>query len=142
MKITNNFDQFFQAANEAAVETLERTGKNIETHAKSIAAVKTGVLQKGIDHYVFASDDKMALWVYTDTSSVFTDNKGNTFKTTSLVEPYGWIVERQKPNLGKKPNPGLNPNAEQFFMQKSLQKEVGDGSLLVDTFEDELNKRW
>ena len=49
MKIIDNFDEFYKAVEEAATETLNRTSENIKTHAKSIAAVKKGYLQKGID---------------------------------------------------------------------------------------------
>lgn len=128
MKFTDNFDEFFKAVDDAAVATLERTANNIKTHAKSIAAVKRGHLQEGIDSYVFPGGDKKAAWVYTDTSS-----SGRS---------YGYEANKQIPNLAKEPNPGKNPDAQQFFMEKSLEKEVGDGSLLVDTMEDELNKRW
>ena len=128
MKIIDNFDEFYKAVEEAATETLNRTSENIKTHAKSIAAVKKGYLQKGIDKEIKSvGEDKEAL-IFTDTS-----NSGKS---------YGYAADKQMPNLLKKPNPGLNPDAQQFFMEKSLEKEVGDGSLLIDTFEDELNKRW
>ena len=104
MKIIDNFDEFYKAVEEAAAETLNRTSENIKTHAKSIAAVKKGYLQKGIDKEIKSvGEDKEAL-IFTDTS-----NSGRS---------YGYAADKQMPNLLKKPNPGLNPDAQQFFMEK------------------------
>lgn len=129
MKFIDNFDDFFKAVEDAAVATLERSAENTKTHAKNIAAVKKGYLQAGIDK-------EMSIGPYGDKEVlVFTD-------TSKSGRSYGHIADKQKPNLTKKPNPGKNPNAQQFFLEKALEKEVGNGEGLIDTFADELNARW